>query len=293
MKKLIIRLLELLIGFCFFLGFFGCGDIPGPYDAPPPDYRVSRKDLSRIANQWLEGRAPVAKNARQTVNGRETPVTPPESGLNNRVFFCDTRTGQVSAWADKHHYLYQARLAVRRFMITEIEVYAVCGFPRSVADMKSGFVPGKILRQVVERYFDALIEPDLPISFHKDVIRYEMGLPLCVSAWMCNAEHRMFSYVFQDVIDRRYVIDEENGVVVAYIFFELLGGTGGMSAVEAFKIIDGRIHEINAYWDFALGVVDPGWNGGNLITPPPLAETGYNAAESWREGPGAAALASP
>lgn len=247
------------------LGMTACKP-SGTYAPKHSDTFVSRDDLIDIANQWLEGKGPLAPKVRQTINGVETSIKHPELGMTDRTFFCDPQKGQISVWAHTGHDLYQVRLAVREHQINEIEVYDVYGVPRNMSALYGAYASRDKLIEIVGIYFDALVYPGLSVPFDNDVIRYEMGVPLCVGAPMCDAEHVFFSYLFRDVTDRRYVVDEEHGVIVAYISFELLGGIGGMTAVEGFKIEDGIINEIHAFWEFKFGSLDTGWDGDNIIT---------------------------
>lgn len=256
----------ILIVFIIFVKIFeSIFVMPGPYHLQSKDCFVSRDTLVDVANKWLDQKGPLATGVRETINGIESPVLPPKPGFTNRVFFCDTQKGQVSVWANNKNNLYQARLAVRNNLITEIEVYEVYGFPHNMNALKAHYVTRDKLISIVNTYFNGLKYPGNPVPFDTNTVRYEMGFPLSSKLVMCNAEHVFFGCLFRDVTDRRYVVDEENGVIIAYIFFEMSGKLGGMTAVEIFKVINGYIYEIHAYWKFKFGTVDPGWEDGGII----------------------------
>lgn len=221
------------------------------------DYFVCREQLTAIANQWLDGDAPIAENARQTTNGEETMIIYPLAGMYDRTFYCDEQKGLVSVWARIGPELYQARLAVRCGQITEIEAFEVAGelFGNPVP-VEGGIIPRQELIATANIYYDALILGTAPPIFSEDILKYENGNLVCSDPISCGQMHEFFGFLVSDVRDRRWVVDPDYGEIVAYTVFDVNNSSGKLVATltsaERFHVVYGLVVDMNALW-----VADP------------------------------------
>jgi len=115
--------------------------------------------------------------------------------------------------------------------------------PLSAADA----APRQELADVADLYFQGLSEGDgSGVPFDARASRNENGIVTASGSSLSNL--RAFSYI--DEIKRRYVlVDEERGVVLPFVLFEIPSGLTGsrtLHLAEVFKVAGGTIRQIHA-----------------------------------------------
>jgi hypothetical protein len=161
---------------------------------------------------------------------------------------------------------------------------------------------------IVDGYFEAIERDDASaLAVTDDWVRKENGVQTTLlpgGSWgepLTPAEEQALSRLFAmnvadqidagwlrfiaDVVDRRYpLVDEERGVVLAAVVFDIPGGsrrvhlgkgidqeapyppfardTSSMLMLELFHVTDGRIDQIDAVFDFFPYGMRSGWAGG-------------------------------
>jgi len=145
-------------------------------------------------------------------------------------------------------------------------------------------LPRERLRALADAYFDGIEQHSGErVAFHAECMRIENGIrttdnPAANLPRSCPSGMQMFTYI-PTVRDRRYpVIDEEHSVVVGWGVFDMPGTATSavvdgktielpartrepksMRYAEAFKIVDGRLHTIEAYIRYEPLGVATGW----------------------------------
>lgn len=142
----------------------------------------------------------------------------------------------------------------------------------------------KRLRMLADAYFDGIEQHSGDrVAFHAECMRIENGVrttdnPAANLPRSCPSGMQMFTYI-PTVRDRSYpVIDEEHSVVVGWGVFDMPGTATSavvdgktielpartrepksMRYAEAFKIVDGQLHTIEAYIRYEPLGADTSW----------------------------------
>jgi hypothetical protein len=214
----------------------------------------------------------------------------PVSGQTSSFASYDDEAGPV---------LYAVRLKVVRRRIVESEALvnrrgahpffapqALVG-PRTLFDevTPAGVrLPRERLRELANAYFDGIEQHSgEQVAFHADCMRIENGVrttdnPAANLPRSCRSGMQMFTYI-PSVRDRSFpVIDEERGMVVGWGVFDMPGKATmavvdgktielpprtrepkSMRYAEAFKVVDGQLHTIEAYIRYEPLGVGTGW----------------------------------
>jgi hypothetical protein len=111
--------------------------------------------------------------------------------------------------------------------------------------------PGRVLA-IANRYFDAIEQADGQVSpFHPQCNRRENGVQTTNNAARnfplgCEQGIDRLTYIPR-VRNRRFpVVDEERGLVWAFVMFDMPSQDRSMRLSELFKIVNGEIPEIEA-----------------------------------------------
>jgi hypothetical protein len=214
----------------------------------------------------------------------------PVTGQTSSFASYDDDTGPV---------LYAVRLKIVQRQIVESEALvnhkdahpffapqALLG-PRDVFDSATAAdqrLPRERLRALANAYFDGIEQHSADgVSFHADCKRIENGVrttdnPQANLPRSCPSGMQMFTYI-PTVRDRSFpVIDEERSVVFGWGVFDMPGKATtaivdgktielpartrepkSMRYAEAFKIVDGRLHTIEAFIRYEPLGVGTGW----------------------------------
>ena len=243
-----------------------------------PSAACDRACLIAINDSYLAGltahdasKLKTAAGVRFTENGKELPLT---QGLwavaktvrEFRQDFAEVAAGQTAGFAaiddDAGTALLAFRLKVVAREVTEIETIVVrqgeaTFFSPTSLRMRDPLYDAEVpaaarlprdrMIEVVDTYFKGIETGDgTAIPVDANAARNENGTVTARGTAIQNLA--MFSYI--DQVKRRYVlVDEERGIVLPLVLFEIPNGLGGsrtLHLAELFKVSDGKIMNILA-----------------------------------------------
>lgn len=169
--------------------------------------------------------------------------------------------------------------------------------------------PRERLQAVADSYFDTVELNDGQVfaHFHEDCARLENGISTTAAgagaaavAQGCEDQFKLGIYrINKRLRERRFpLIDEERGIVVGTTFFDhantfdeytltdgrtmktLLKWPNSLSIMEAFRIVDGKIKEIEAVFDYVPYAMHSPWVGPAAAVPSPVAAARSTCAEA-------------
>ena len=233
--------------------------------------------------------APFASSARYTENGIEVPVGKGLWETADKIIFkrgmvdtekCGTHTQTIiQEKGDPKPVLYGARLKIDNGKISEIEAIVVRGkqvldVPAILAtkyqDWEEILPPEQrssrlAMMAAADDYFRLFVKEkkrkvsDLAFSGFCD--RWENGAQTTkggMNQGVAMPRHSCSPEGFADMADthgpRRFLVDEETGVVVAYVLFD-----GKWPDFHMFKMINGRVVWIQAYFEYGKEYKTIGW----------------------------------
>jgi hypothetical protein len=233
--------------------------------------------------------APFASSARYTENGIEVPVGKGIWETADKIIFkrgmvdtekCGTHTQTIiEEKGDPKPVLYGARLKIDNGKISEIEAIVVRGkqvldVPAILAtkyqDWEEILPPEQrssrlAMMAAADDYFRLFVKEkkrkvsDLAFSGFCD--RWENGAQTTkggMNQGVVMPRHSCSPEGFADMADthgpRRFLVDEETGVVVAYVLFD-----GKWPDFHMFKMINGRVVWIQAYFEYGKEYKTIGW----------------------------------
>lgn len=124
------------------------------------------------------------------------------------------------------------------------------------------------LTAAANAYFEGIEDSSAEaVPFADDCTRRENGVVTAggTARFTCPVGLPRFTYI-ETIRDRRYpVIDEERGLVLAVVMFDMPTQNRSLRLAELFKVVDGKITRIEAF----------------LLNAPLGAETGWPASMRW------------
>jgi len=252
----------------------------------------SREGLKAITDKFftaLEARnpslAPLAPGARYTENGLEVAIGKGAWETGGKVTFkrgmadtqkCGTHTQAVIDESGKPM-LYGVRLKVDKEKISEIEAIVVRG--KEVLDVKAildtkdqdweSILPPEqrssrlAMMAAADDYFELFVKEQKPkvseLAFGKVCDRWENGMQTTkggMNQGVPMPEHNCSPKGFADMTHspRRFLVDVETGVVVAYTLFNNIWPDFHM-----FKMRNGQVDWIQAYFEYSKQYKTIGW----------------------------------
>ena len=252
--------------------------VPPGADAGAPSAECDRTCLTDLNTSYLMAliahdatKLATAASVRFTENGKELPLNQglwavAKSLRPFRQDFAEVPAGQTAGFAalddDDGAVLLAFRLKVVDRQVTEIETLVVrqgqATFfaPNSLTmrdplyDMEvpmAARLPRERMIEVVDSYFKGIESGDgSAIPVDASAARNENGTVTASGTGIRNLA--MFAYI--EEVKRRYVlVDEERGIVLPLVLFEIpmgLGGSRTLHLAELFKVSDGKIMDILA-----------------------------------------------
>ncbi len=284
------RLLQwtLFGGYIWFLAS-GCSTVP---ISQSTDTACTREGLKTITNNYfaaLEAHnpssLPLASGVRYTENGIEVPLGKGVWETAGKTTFkrdmvdtrkCGTHT-QAIIEEDGKQILYGVRLKIDKEKISEIEAIVVRGEQvldaKAILDTKDqdweGILPPEerssrlAMMAAADDYFELFVKEqplkvsELPFSGICD--RWENGMQTTKGGTNQGIEmpaHNCSPKGFADMTHgpRRFLVDEETGVVVAYVLFNNVWPDFHM-----FKMRNGKVEWIQAYFEYSKEYKTIGW----------------------------------
>jgi len=252
----------------------------------------TREGLKAITDKFftaLEARnpslAPLAPGARYTENGLEVAIGKGAWETGGKVTFkrgmadtqkCGTHTQAVIDESGKPM-LYGVRLKVDKEKISEIEAIVVRG--KEVLDVKAildtkdqdweSILPPEqrssrlAMMAAADDYFELFVKEQKPkvseLAFGKVCDRWENGMQTTkggMNQGVPMPEHNCSPKGFADMTHspRRFLVDVETGVVVAYTLFNNIWPDFHM-----FKMRNGQVDWIQAYFEYSKQYKTIGW----------------------------------
>ncbi len=252
----------------------------------------TREGLKAITDKFftaLEARnpslAPLAPGARYTENGLEVAIGKGAWETGGKVTFkrgmadtqkCGTHTQAVIDESGKPM-LYGVRLEVDKEKISEIEAIVVRG--KEVLDVKAildtkdqdweSILPPEqrssrlAMMAAADDYFELFVKEQKPkvseLAFGKVCDRWENGMQTTkggMNQGVPMPEHNCSPKGFADMTHspRRFLVDVETGVVVAYTLFNNIWPDFHM-----FKMRNGQVDWIQAYFEYSKQYKTIGW----------------------------------
>jgi hypothetical protein len=280
--------LALFMGVIWFLAS-GCSRVPVTQSG---DSTCTREGLKSIADKYftaLEAHKPsslpLASNVKYTENGIEVPIGKGVWETAGKTTFkrgmvdtkkCGTHT-QAIIEEDGKPILYGVRLKIDKDKISEIEAIVIRGEQvldaKAILDTKDqdweGILPPEqrssrlAMMAAADDYFGLFVKENKrkvsDIAYSGVCDRWENGMQTTkggefqgveLPAHSCSPE----GFADMDHPPRRFLIDEETGVVVAYVLFNNVWPDFHM-----FKMKDGKVDWIQAYFEYGKEYTTIGW----------------------------------
>ncbi len=260
--------------------------------AQPGGQACTRESLKAVADQFFAAlqahnpsMAPLASNARYTENGKEVAAGKGAWETAGKLTFkrqmmdakkCGTHIQAIIDESGKPM-LYGVRLKVEKEKISEIEAIVVRG--KEVLDVQAildtrdqdweGILPPEqrssrlAMMAVADDYFELFVQKQprkvSVLAYSKTCDRWENGMQTTKGGTNQGVKmppHNCSPVGFSDMTHspRRFLVDEETGVVVAYTLFNNVWPDFHM-----FKMRNGLVDLIQAYFEYGNKYETTGW----------------------------------